>query len=49
MYLEHCSAKSFFFLSFRENFRILQILRVCLGGMERVFRFYFNGTLTIKA
>ncbi|EJC35608.1 hypothetical protein HPHPP25C_0101 [Helicobacter pylori Hp P-25c] len=39
----------FFFLSFRENFRILHFLRVCLGGIERVFRFYFNGTLTIKA
>nr|EJB95697.1 hypothetical protein HPHPH23_0207 [Helicobacter pylori Hp H-23] len=36
MYLEHYSMKSFF-LSFRENFRILHFLRVCLGGIGKGF------------
>ncbi|ERM21889.1 hypothetical protein H500_00005 [Helicobacter pylori CG-IMSS-2012] len=35
--MEHCSAKSFFFLSFRENFRILHFLRVYLGGIGKGF------------
>ncbi|EMH65830.1 hypothetical protein HMPREF1450_01358 [Helicobacter pylori HP260ASii] len=50
MYLGHCSAKSFFFFCHLE--KILEFCKFYAFVwvvLERVFRFYFNGTLMIKA
>ncbi|EMH00852.1 hypothetical protein HMPREF1405_00703 [Helicobacter pylori GAM231Ai] len=49
--MEHCSAKSFFFF-FCHLEKILEFCNFYAFVwvvLERVFRFYFNGTLIIKA
>lgn len=39
----------FFFLSFGENLEFCIFYAFVWVVLERVFRFYFNGALTIKA